>query len=119
MQQTNRFKENHSFEQRKSSVERVLSKYKNTVPVIVQKADNCELPDIEKKKYLVSCDFTVGAFLFLIRTKMKLDPKDALFFLVNNTLPPTSAMMSDIYEKHADLDGFIYFFYVQTNTFGN
>ena len=40
----------------------------------------------------------VGQFYFLIRKRIHLRPEDAVFFFVNNTIPPTSATMGQLYE---------------------
>ena len=42
----------------------------------------------------------------------------AIFIFVNNTLPPTAALMSTVYEQHRDEDGFMYMMYSGENTFG-
>ncbi len=49
---------------------------------------------------------------------MKLNPEQAIFLFVNDTLPPTAALMSQIYEKNKDEDGFLYVTYSGENTFG-
>ena len=54
--------------------------------------------DLDKKKYLVPSDLTVGQFYFLIRKRISLRPEDALFFFVNNVIPPTSATMGSLYQ---------------------
>lgn len=46
----------------------------------------------------ILCSFSVGQFYFLIRKRIHLRPEDALFFFVNNTIPPTSATMGQLYE---------------------
>ena len=33
---------------------------------------------------------------------MKLSPEQAIFLFVNNTLPPTAALMQQIYEKYTN-----------------
>ena len=43
-------------------------------------------------------DLTVGQFYFLIRKRISLRPEDALFFFVNNVIPPTSATMGSLYQ---------------------
>jgi len=53
---------------------------------------------LDKKKYLVPSDLTVGQFYFLIRKRIHLRPEDALFFFVNNVIPPTSATMGSLYQ---------------------
>ena len=74
--------------------------------------------DIDKKKYLVPSDLTVGQFMFVIRKRLKLPPEQAIFLFVNGTIPPTGALMNQIYEEHRDVDGFLYITYSGENTFG-
>jgi GABA(A) receptor-associated protein len=52
---------------------------------------------LDKKKYLVPNDLTVGQFYFLIRKRVQLRAEDALFFFVDNVVPPTSATMGSLY----------------------
>ena len=70
--------------------------------MIVEKAPKARVGDLDKKKYLVPSDLTVGQFYFLIRKRIHLRPEDALFFFVNNVIPPTSATMGALYQvsKH-------------------
>lgn len=65
--------------------------------VIVEKAPKSRIGELDKKKYLVPSDLTVGQFYFLIRKRVHLRPEDALFFFVNNVIPPTSATMGSLY----------------------
>uniref|UniRef100_A0A493TKK7 GABA type A receptor associated protein like 1 n=1 Tax=Anas platyrhynchos platyrhynchos TaxID=8840 RepID=A0A493TKK7_ANAPP len=82
------YKEDHPFEYRKKEGEKIRKKYPDRVPVIVEKAPKARVPDLDKRKYLVPSDLTVGQFYFLIRKRIHLRPEDALFFFVNNTIPP-------------------------------
>lgn len=41
---------------------------------------------------------SVGQFYFLIRKRIHLRAEDALFFFVNNVIPPTSATMGLLYQ---------------------
>lgn len=75
--------------------------------VIVEKAPKAKIGDIDKKKYLVPSDLTVGQFYFLIRKRIQLRPEEALFFFINNAIPPTSAAMGSLYQvclKTSDSD---------------
>jgi hypothetical protein len=74
----------------------------------VEKSD---IPIIDKKKYLVPSDLTVGQFCYVIRKRIKLAPEKAIFIFVNEVLPPTAALMSSIYDEHKDEDGFLYITY--------
>lgn len=42
--------------------------------------------------------FSVGQLCFLIRQRVSLRPEEALFFFVNNSLPPSSSPLSAVYE---------------------
>ena len=86
--------------------------------VICEKADRSDIPDIDKKKYLVPADLTVGQFIYVIRKRIKLPPERAIFLFVDNMIPSTSSLMSVVYEVQKDEDGFLYITYSGENTFG-
>ncbi|KZV94091.1 light chain 3 [Exidia glandulosa HHB12029] len=113
-----KFKDEHTFEKRKGEAERIRQKYPDRIPVICEKADKTDIPTIDKKKYLVPSDLTVGQFVYVIRKRIKLAPEKAIFIFVDEVLPPTAALMSAIYEEHKDEDGFLYVTYSGENTFG-
>jgi GABA(A) receptor-associated protein len=58
--------------------------------VIVEKAEKSDILDIDKKKYLVLADLTIGQFVYVIRKRIKLSSEKAIFIFVKNVLPPTS-----------------------------
>uniref|UniRef100_A0A673TE08 GABA type A receptor associated protein like 1 n=1 Tax=Suricata suricatta TaxID=37032 RepID=A0A673TE08_SURSU len=87
------YKEEHPFEKRRSEGEKIRKKYPNRVLVIVEKAPKARIGDLDKKKFLVPSDLTVGQFYFLIQKRIHLRAEDALFFFVNNVIPPTSIHM--------------------------
>jgi len=86
-----------------------------TRQVICEKVEKSDIPAIDKKKYLVPSDLTVGQFCYVIRKRIKLAPEKAIFIFVNEVLPPTAALMSSIYEEHKDEDGFLYITHVSSN----
>lgn len=79
--------------------------------VICEKVEKSDIATIDKKKYLVPADLTVGQFVYVIRKRIKLSPEKAIFIFVDEVLPPTAALMSSIYEEHKDEDGFLYITY--------
>uniref|UniRef100_A0A7N6A007 GABA(A) receptor-associated protein b n=1 Tax=Anabas testudineus TaxID=64144 RepID=A0A7N6A007_ANATE len=87
--------------------------------VIVEKAPKARIGDLDKKKYLVPSDLTVGQFYFLIRKRIHLRAEDALFFFVNNVIPPTSATMGLLYQEHHEEDFFLYIAYSDESVYGN
>jgi hypothetical protein len=84
----------------------------NSAQVICEKVEKSDIATIDKKKYLVPADLTVGQFVYVIRKRIKLSPEKAIFIFVDEVLPPTAALMSSIYEEHKDEDGFLYITYV-------
>uniref|UniRef100_A0A7N0U1S6 Autophagy-related protein n=1 Tax=Kalanchoe fedtschenkoi TaxID=63787 RepID=A0A7N0U1S6_KALFE len=114
----NSFKEEHDLENRRAEASRIRDKYPDRIPVIVEKAERSDIPNIDKKKYLVPADLTVGQFVYVIRQRIKLSAEKAIFIFVDSVLPPTGAVMSAIYEEKKDEDGFLYVTYSGENTFG-
>ena len=114
------FKTQHTFEKRKAEATAIRMKYADRVPVICEVSSRFkDKVQLDKKKYLVPVDLTVGQFMFVIRKRVKLRPEEAIFIFVNNTLPMTSALMKNIYKEHVDEDGFLYFVMSMESTYGN
>ncbi|KAE9214056.1 hypothetical protein PF004_g15153 [Phytophthora fragariae] len=109
------FKKEHPFEKRQAEAQRIRFKYSDRIPVRTVRSN---IPDIDKKKYVVPADLTVGQFVYVIRKCIKLSPEKAIFIFINNVLPPTAALMSNIYKEQKYSDGFFYVTYSGENTFG-
>lgn len=109
-----------SLESRKASAAAIRAKHPDRIPVIVEKrALDKSLPDIDKKKFLVPSDLTIGQFVYVIRKRIKLEPEQAIFLFVRSgALPPSAAALQSIYDRHCDEDGFLYMTYSGENTFG-
>lgn len=114
-----KFAKSHPFEKRKSESTRIRNKYPDRIPCIVEQAPNTSLPSIDKSKYLVPADLTIGQFIYVIRKRIKLTPEQAIFIFINNTLPPVSELLSKIYEEYKASDGFLYVLYSGESSFGN
>ncbi len=112
------YKKEHDIETRKAESQKIRTKYPDRVPIIVEKVANSDITEIDKKKYLVPADLTMGQFQYVIRKRIKLDQTKALFIFINNILPPTSSLVSQIYDEKKDEDGFLYVTYSSENTFG-
>ncbi|CAF1839007.1 unnamed protein product [Brassica oleracea var. botrytis] len=112
------FKSEHPLERRQIEASRIRDKYPDRVPVIVEKAERSDVPNIDKKKFLVPADLTVGQFVYVVRKRIKLSAEKAIFVFVKNTLPQTAAMMSAVSDENKDEDGFLYMTYSGENTFG-
>ncbi|KAL1236645.1 Protein lgg-1 [Trichinella spiralis] len=105
------YKTENAFDKRHAEGEKIRKKYPDRIPVIVERAPKCGLKDLDKKKYLVPSDLTVGQFYFLIRKRILLRPEEGLFFFVNNMIPPTATTMGQLYQDHHEEDLFLYIAY--------
>ena len=113
------FKREFSFDNRLAESTRVLKKYPERKPIICEKyGSQKDLPDIDKKKYLIHNGLTFGHFMFVIRKRIKLQPESALFLFVNNKLISSSSIIDHVYHQEKDPDGFLYISYSKENVFG-
>lgn len=113
------YKNTKTFDERMAESMRIKDKYPGRIPVIAENSQNKDdLPEIDKIKYLVPDDITVGQFIFVIRKRMHLSPEKAMYIFVENTIPPISSLMSSVYKDHKDADGFLYFTLFSESTFG-
>lgn len=115
---TQSFKAKHPLEERKKESARILLKYPDRIPIIVQKATGADIPDLDKIKYLCPMDLTMGQFLYVIRKRVKLPEDQAIFLFVNNQLVKAIDLLSHVYKTQADDDGFLYVTYQGEATFG-
>ena len=99
----------------------LLKEYKDRVPVLIEREVGSKLPELEKKKYMVPHNMTVGAFIVTIRHKLKLESHQSLFIITRdqNYTPNSSATMAEIYSKYRSDDKFLYFYYKSENAFGS
>lgn len=95
----------------------IRQKYTDRLPIIVQSRDSGI--DLKKHKYLVPSDITMSQFMYVIRKRIQLNADKALFIFVNDTIPPSSSMMSLIFNEHVDSDiGMLVLVISKENTFG-
>jgi len=118
-----------SFEKRQKLSAKILQTYTDRLPIIVEPATN-RAPALSKSKFLAPTDMTAGAFLAEIKkhrvsgdgssnSNSAQAQQETLFLFVNNsTLVNSSAMISQIYDKHKNADGFLYLKYATENSFG-
>ena len=108
--------------------------------MICEKVEKSDIATIDKKKYLVPADLTVGQFVYVIRKRIKLSQEQALWVFVEKeeggkktqVLPPTryayakerlpnmcSNTMAAVYHEYKDKDQFLYITYSGENVFGS
>lgn len=99
--------------------ERLREKFPGRLPVFVLRATGeRSVPELPKKKFLVPSTMPFGGFLYIIRKHLELPPEKALFVFIENTLPPTSITIGELYYAHKNGDGALRLYYTSENTFG-
>merc|ERR1712107_34117 len=105
------------FEKRSADSKRILAKYPDRIPVICEKAAKSDLPDIDKKKFLVPGTMLVGEFKYIIHKHINqtanssIAADQTIYLFTGSTSPKTGASMSEVYDQWKSDDGFLYVTY--------
>jgi GABA(A) receptor-associated protein len=113
------FKTKHTFDERCSESLRIRQKYPDRIPVIIENYAHSTLKMLDKTKFLVPIDLTIGQLSYVIRKRIRLLSSDSLFLFVDkNIVPPSCAILQSIFANHQDPDGFLYIIICEQATFG-
>lgn len=99
------------FERRLAEARRILARYPDHIPVICERAARSDLPEIEKKKFLVPGTMLLGEFKYIVHKHLQqtraasVASDRTVYLFVNSASPKTGAMMSEIYGHHLSLIG--------------
>jgi GABA(A) receptor-associated protein len=120
---TSNYKKTTPLEERKIKSSKMTSLYPDRIPVIVEMSPssasyNSYVAAAHKVKYLVPYDITMGQFITILRSKVKIQSTTALFFFINNKVFPITTPIGNIYKEQADEDGFLYIEFCEESTFG-
>mmetsp|Transcript_9915 Transcript_9915/g.27672 ORF Transcript_9915/g.27672 Transcript_9915/m.27672 type:complete len:120 (-) Transcript_9915:268-627(-) len=116
--------EHEPFEKRSSEARRILAKYPDRVPVVCTRAPRSNLPDIDKKKFLVPGTMVCGEFKYVIHKHLAQSGSAAIaadqtiFLFAGDVAPRSGALLSEVYQKEKSDDGFLYMCYSAENTLG-
>lgn len=114
------FRNTTCFEKRQNESKKILDRYPERIPIICERSQqHNDIPELDRKKYLVPNDFTIGQFLFIIRKRMRLSQEKAIFIFINNSLYPSNELLSKVYQTQKNEDGFLYISYSGETTFGS
>lgn len=116
------FKASKSFEDRERMANEVLAKFNGEkLPIILEPKEK-KLPPLDKIKYLVPNDMTVGTLLYVISERLKDASKDdahkGLFLHIGDMVLTASQTVKEVYEKFAEKDHLLYMTYSHENVFG-
>lgn len=100
--------------------QKMIQSHPDRIPCIVDRSQRSILPMIDKRKYLVPRDLTMGQFMYIIRKRLKVPETVSLLLMSakNNSLFTQDITMGLVYEQHRHSDGFLYLIYTGENTFG-
>ncbi|XP_044125541.1 microtubule-associated proteins 1A/1B light chain 3C-like [Bufo gargarizans] len=114
------FKQRKRLDSRIHEVNRVKSRYPCKLPVIVERSHREKLlPPLQKIKFLVPPEVTMGQFVSMIRCRLSLPPSHSLCIIVNGRqMASLSMTMLEVYAEHRDQDGFLYVTYRSHEVFG-
>ena len=110
----------HDINLRKKESERLLKQVPDKIPVIFEKdPTNNNLKDLDKSRFLILKDLSVAQVNHMIRKKMTLKEGESITLLAQGKYSITGdSIMSGIYEKFHDEDGFLYIIYTTTLAWG-
>lgn len=113
------YKNNLSYHDRVRNSTNLFRRYPSRIPCILEQNSKDTMPDFGQAKFLIPGDKTFSEFVITVRSEIKLDSKQGLFFFVNNKIPVFSNTFSQIYNENKDKDGFLYIVVATENCFGN
>lgn len=113
-----KFQKTYSFDERSKEARQIREKYPDRIPFIIEVSNNSGLPELDKAKYLVPKDLSIGQFLFVIRKRLRVPPEKAVVLFIEGKLPPTNALLSEIDSHNKSSDGFVYGLICSENYFG-
>ena len=77
--------------------------YLLSLQVVVEKAPNSQIQDIDKRKFLVPSDISVAQFMWIIRKRIQLPSEKAIFLFVGKVLPQSRYLKTVIFIKSLKL----------------
>ena len=121
---TLKYRERVSYEDRREDSMKILSKYPNHVPVIVDIED--ETLKLNKYKFLVPRETIISYLIFKIRKQIILESYKGIFLFCDNVMLCNIDMIDNIYNDYLIRnkienysDRFLYLRLHSENTFGN
>jgi len=121
MEYLTKFSNTMSLEERKHQSQMIREKYKDRLPVIVDRVKTTD-PEIDKHKFLTPQNLTLGEFTFIIRKRFtkKVSAYEGLYFFhaKDKILLAHGELLENLFSQHVDEDGFLRILYTLEATFG-
>lgn len=111
-----KFQNDFTLEERTKEAKKMRSIYPDKIPIFIESRGN--IPQVDQYKYLIPEDFTVSQLLCFIRNKFTLTPEIGIYLLVDNKIPSSNQLMSQVDQQYRSADFFLYVCVCGENTFG-
>lgn len=98
-----------------SSMDEFLRRHPNRLPVKIDEESDV---GIDRRKYLIPREMTLGNFITYLRTRVELEHHEAMFVLIGGILPPISSTIETLYIEHVGEDRLLRIVLKKENTFG-
>jgi len=114
------FKYKYPLFKRRDESKRLLTKYPDRIPIIVEINFRCkEFNDISHFKILIPNNFSVSHIIFHIRRKLQINPSESIYlFSEDNTMFSPSITVQEAYTTYKNIDGLLYISVSKENVFG-
>ena len=96
-------------------INHLLERFPQKVPVCVM--NKLDENNITQKKFMIPRNHTISQFMSVLRTKLSLNSKEAIFIIINNTLAPSHSTINEMYNQHNE-NKILYVNLIKENTFG-
>ena len=120
-----KFKDLYTAQERISESNRIIAKYPDYIPVIIDCSD--KLGQLKKQKFLVPAEVSASHLLHSVRKQFESKKSDAIFMFCDDTMICPTTMMKTIYANYkiknkitdgGDTDKFMYIYMASETTFG-
>ena len=102
-------------------VDRIRLRYPGRIPVLIF-PENDYQPRLDKNKFLVPGELTVGNLMFVVRKRISVEKDKALLFFVTENgqpaIPSVDTIIASLYDNNKSTDGFLRIYYSFEKTFG-
>lgn len=115
------YQKTHSFEYRLHEYQKIQKKYPYRCLVICEVLESSKkLIKLDKCKFLVPEDLTVGQFFNILRKKINIDESQTIFiFTENSYIPNSMRTINELRQSEKNADGYLYLGITIESTFGN
>ena len=116
-----KYQKENSLELRKKECKKLFDRNPNKIPIICEKDKKCSLTqEPNKSKFLIPLYMNINQLRNVLRNKLLLSKSQSLFFLIDGKKAITdNCLISELYNKFKNEDGFLYLTYTTELIWGN